>query len=107
MKKLPPPKNCYALVVRYLIEYHSKGLSMRDVLKDYFYKFNTRLGEVEKSTSTTTGSSRSLLLKISRTPMTKKNRFGHPMTYTQYKSLAPMSYLLNLYEYLNNNKFKK
>ena len=74
MKKLPPPKNCYALVVRYLIEYHSKGLSMRDCMREHFYKFNTRLGEVENSTSTTTGSSRSLNLKISRVQMKTKNR---------------------------------
>ena len=105
--KLAQPKNSHALVVRYLIEYHNKGLSMIDLMGEAFYKFQTRLLEIEKSISTTTGSSRSLTLKINRVPMTKKNRFGHSMTYTHYKSLAPMSYLINLYDWLNNNKFNK
>src|SRR5690348_2189023 len=87
------PKNQWALAVRYLIEHHKSGLSMTAPVKDYFYKFQTRLLEVEKG--------RKDKIKVRRLPMTAKNRFGHTMTYTNYKSLASYAYLVNLYNKLN------
>ena len=105
--KLQPPKNNYALVIRLLIENYKTGVTMKTAIADYLYKFNTRLGEIERSISTTSGNSRSLKLKVDRVPITVKNRFGHSCTFLNYKPLAEMSYLLNLYDWLNSNKFKK
>ena len=99
------PKNQFALAILLLIEYKNTGVTMKECCKDLFYKFQSRLGEIEKSLSSS-GKPRSLKLKIRRLPMTKKNRFGHTMTYTNYKSLASLSYLNNLYKYLNANGLK-
>ena len=84
--------NQHALVVRLLIEYHKTGMSMKDAAKDFFHKFQTRLLEVEKG--------RQDKLKIRRLPMTTKNRFGHVCTYTNYKSLSSLPYLINLHNKL-------
>lgn len=102
MKTLPKPKNTHALVILLLIENHKKGLSMKEAMQIFFHKFGTRLLEIEKSTSTTTETPRSLKLKINRLPMTTIGRCGTEITYTQYKSLAPLSYLYNLYIHIND-----
>ncbi len=91
-QRLDKPKNQHSLAVRLLIENHSKGVTMLDAIKDSFYKFNTRLAEVEKEHPK---------LKIIRLRMTTKNRFGHSCSYFNYKSVAPYQYLIHLYNKLN------
>jgi len=92
-QKLESPKNQWSLAIRYLIDFGAKGVTMKDVCKEYFYKFQTRLLEVEKG--------RKDKLKIRRLPMKGKNRFGHEMSFLNYKSLAPRPYLINLYNKIN------
>ena len=87
------PKNNWALVVWYLIML-PEGFSMKTPVADHFYKFQSRLGEVEKG--------RKDKMKVRRLPMTAKNRHGHTMTFTHYKSLANVNYLGNLYNKLNS-----
>lgn len=90
--QLQNPKNQYALVLRLLIDKGNMGVTMVDAMRDHFHKFQSRLGEVEKAHPK---------IKIRRLPMTKKNRFGHSCTFTNYKSLAPFPYLRNLMNKLN------
>lgn len=92
------PKNQWALVVYLLLENKLTGLTMKTACADIFYKFQTRLGEVEKG--------RKDKLKVRRLRMKKKNRFGHNMTYINYKSLAPKPYLRNLIAKLNRQGLK-
>jgi len=96
---LPKPKNQWALCLRLLIENKSKGVTMKTAMQDYFHKFQTRLIELEDG--------RKQKLRIQRLPMSSKNRFGHTCTYTNYKSLAPMPYLINLYNKVNQNGLTK
>lgn len=93
--QLQKPRNQHAFAIRLLIEYGSKGVTMKDAVKDFFYKFNTRLNEVEKAHPK---------LKIRRLRMNKKNRFGHNCSFYNYKSMAPYRYLVNLYNLLNKEK---
>ncbi len=90
--------NQHALVVRLLIEYHKTGISMKEVMQDFFHKFQTRLLELEKG--------RHDKLKIRRLTMATKNRFGHSCSYTNYKSLASLSYLINLHNKLCKQGYK-
>ncbi len=96
-ERLEKPKNQYAQTVRMFIEYGSSGVTMMDAMKDYFHKFQSRLGEVEKAHPK---------LQVRRLPMTTKNRFGHSCTYTNYKSVAPKPYLIHLFNLLNKNGLK-
>ena len=96
-QRLEKPKNQYSLVVRLLMENHSRGVTMVEAMKDYFHKFQTRLLEVEKAHPK---------LQVRRLPMTTKNRFGHSCTYTNYKSVAPYQYLIHLYGLLNREGLK-
>lgn len=89
---LQKPNNQFAQAILLLIERGNLGVTMKDACKDHFYKFQSRLGEVEKAHPK---------LKIRRLPMTKKNRFGHPCTFTNYKAISPYPYLVNLYKKLN------
>ena len=102
MKKTINPKNQWALAVQLLIENGNKGVTMKDACKVLFFKMQSRLGELERSLDST-GKPRKYALKIRRLPITQKNRFGHSMTYYNYKSLAPKSYLQNLLKKLNKN----
>ncbi len=86
-------KNNWALAVAYLINYHNVGLSMKEPCGDMFYKFQSRLLEVEKG--------RKDKMKIRRLSMTDKNRHKHTMTYTHYKPLCNKKYLINLFLKLN------
>lgn len=104
--KLQSPQNQYALAIRLLIDHKQTGVTMKHCCNVLFYKFQTRLGEIERSIGTD-GKPRRLSLKIRRLPVTKRNRFGNSMTYTEYKSLAPISYLKNLYSKLNKEGLKK
>lgn len=88
------PKNQWSLALWLLLSNYYNGVTMVDAMKLYFHKFGSRLSEIEKG--------RKDKLKINRLPMTKKNRFGHVMTFTVYKSLANKSYLVNLYNKVNS-----
>lgn len=96
-RKLEPPTNQWALAVWYLIK-HPYGITMEIPVRDFFYKWQTRILEIEKG--------RKDKLKIRRLPITIKNRFKHNMTVTHYKSLAPKPYLENLYRKLNAKGIK-
>lgn len=95
---LNPPKNQWAFALRLLIDYRNTGMSMKEAMQDHFHKFQSRLLELEKG--------RKDKLKVRRLPMTKKNRFGHSCTFTNYKTLAPFPYLVNLYNKVNKDGVK-
>lgn len=97
--QIEKPKTQHALVVWLLLEYYSTGLTMKQACAELFYKFQSRLGEVERP--------RKAKLKIIRLRMNKKNRFGHNMSYINYKSIAPKPYLRNLIAKLNRQGLKK
>lgn len=96
-QRLEKPKNQYSLVVKLLMEHGSRGVTMVDAMKDYFHKFQSRLGEVEKAHPK---------LAVRRLQMTTKNRFGHNCTYMNYKSVAPKPYLIHLFNLLNRQGLK-
>ena len=104
--KLQSPKNQYALCIRLLLDHKQTGVTMTHCCNVFFYKFQSRLGEIERSIGSN-GKPRRLSMKIRRLPVTAKNRFGNAMTYTEYKSLAPVTYLKNLYNKLNKEGLKK
>ena len=92
MKQLLNTNNQYSQAIGLLIEKGSKGVTMVDACKDFFFKFQTRLGEVERG--------RVHKLKISRSRVNGKNRHGHQISYINYKSLASLTYLINLHNKL-------
>jgi len=96
-QRLDKPKNQYAQAVLLLIECGNTGVTMVDAMKDFFHKFQTRLGEVEKLHPK---------LQVRRLNMTTKNRFGNTCTYKNYKSVAPKPYLIHLYALLNREGLK-
>jgi hypothetical protein len=96
--KLQKPNNQWAHAILLLIENHKQGVTMLHAMRDYFHKFQSRLGEIERT--------RKSKLKIIRVPVTRKNRFGHTCTYTKYKSAANINYLINLYNKINRNGTK-
>lgn len=101
---LDRPKNYWALVVWLLMEYKTQGLTMIDAMRfDKFHKFQTRLLEIEQG--------REDKLKIRRLWITINGRFGktmgHKQTFYNYKSLASMRYLVNLYNKLNRRGMRK
>lgn len=105
MQNLEFPKNQYSLAIWLLIKNTSQGVTMKQCCELLFYKFQTRLGDIERSLDSN-GRPRSLKLKIRRLKMNKKNRFGYSMTFLNYKSLASYNYLCNLVKYLNKNGLK-
>ena len=94
------PENQWALVLQLLIDGKNKGVTMKDACKVLFFKMQTRLGELERSIGKD-GKPRKYSLKIRRSPITQVNRFGHTMTYTNYKSLASETYLTRLMKKIN------
>jgi hypothetical protein len=101
MSRLEAPKNDYARTMFILIDSYIAGVSMAKVLNNYapnFYKFQTRLGDIERAHPK---------LKISRTshPFTnaRLNKKGH---FTVYTPLSPMPYMKNLYNLLNREGLK-
>jgi hypothetical protein len=98
--KIESPQNQYSLVIWLLIKNKAKGVTMKDCCDVIFHKFQSRLGEIEKSLNHK-GTPRKSQLKILRLWMTKNNRFGHKMSFLNYKSLAATPYLANLLKYLN------
>lgn len=100
--KLSKPTNEYALVVKVLIENKQRGISQGEISQQYYFgKFQTRLGELERSHD------RKEKLKVRRLPVVKeKGRFEKPVRFLNYKSLAPKAYLYNLYAKLNREGLK-
>lgn len=92
MKKLEKTNNQWALAVRLLIEYYSKGVTMRDAINEHFYKFQSRLCEVERG--------RENKMKIKREKILFKNRFNHSGWILNYRSTANIGYLINLHNKL-------
>lgn len=101
MPNLNKPLNDYARVMFILIDSHIAGVSMAKVLTRYdptFYKFNTRLGDIEKAHPK---------LKISRTSIPFKNaKMNKSGYFFQYTPLSPMPYMINLYNKLNSEGLK-
>jgi|SRR3972149_3573686 len=102
MSRLEKPLNDYARVMFILIDSHIAGVSMAKVLGSYdpfFYKFNTRLGDIEKAHPK---------LKISRVAIPFKNaKMNKNGYFYQYTPLSPMPYMVNLYKLLNREGLKK
>mgnify|MGYP001792695040 CR=1 FL=1 len=90
--KLLKTNNQWSLAVRLLIENYSTGVDMKIASRDIFYKFQSRLGETEKG--------RVHKIKVRRLRMKSKNRFGHEMSWINYKSLASKEYLIGLHNKL-------
>lgn len=103
--KVQMPTNEWSMVVWLLIKHQDTGFTMKDACEILFYKVQSRLGELEKSFDSD-GKPRSLKLKIRRLRMKKKNRFGKPMSFLNYKSLASKKYLINLMNKLNKEGLK-
>ena len=101
MSKLQPAKNDWARVLWILNSSYIGGVSMASVLNKYlpnFYKFQTRLAEIQREHPK---------LKISKTQIpfknTKMNKSGY---FTQYTPLSPESYIVNLYNQINEHGLK-
>lgn len=94
-------KNDWAKATYILYLNHLAGVSMAKVLTHHepsFYKFNTRLGEVEKAHPK---------LKVARTRIKYTSKMdGKRKSYIQYTPLSPLPYLLNLTKKLNEEGFK-
>lgn len=101
MTQLAKPKNSWAKALYILYDSWYGGVSMAKILTQYdhtFYKFQTRLGEVEEVHPK---------LQVSRTviPYISKidNKHKH---YTQYTVISPRPYVINLYNILNKQGLK-
>lgn len=101
MSNLEKPNNDWAKALWVLNQSFMGGVSMVTVLKDYdpfFYKFQTRLLEVEKLHPK---------LRMSRVTLTHKSRItGKEVHYTQYTPICPKPYLVNLYNKVNREGLK-
>lgn len=101
MSKLEKPNNDYARVMHILIDSYIAGVSMAKVLNNYapnFYKFQTRLSDIQKAHPK---------LRISKTSIAFKNdKLNKKGYYFEYKSLSPMPYMKNLYNLLNREGLK-
>lgn len=101
MSRLEKPVNDYARVMFILIDSYISGVSMAKVLTKYdptFYKFNTRLGDIEKAHPK---------LKMSRAAIPfKNNKMNKSGYYFQYTPLSSMPYMKNLYNLLNREGLK-
>lgn len=102
MATLQKPNNDWARVLWVLHHSYMGGVSMATVLNKYlpnFYKFQTRLCEIEKEHPK---------LKISRTQIPFKNiKLNKSGYFTQYTPLSPDKYIINLYNLINKEGLKK
>lgn len=101
MSKLQPPVNDWARTLLILHMNYMAGVSMAKVLNTlpHFYKFQTRLLEIEKHHPK---------LKVSRSQIPfKNNKLNKSGYFTQYVLLSPPSYVVNLYNLLNREGLKK
>ena len=96
MRLLQKPNNGWAKALFILYDSYLGGVSMAKILTQYdptFYKFQTRLLEVEKSHPK---------LKVSRTSIPYVSRMdGKNKHYTQYTLISPDYYVRNLYNLIN------
>ena len=94
--KLERPKNDWAKALYILHLNYMAGVSMAKVLTHHepcFYKFQTRLGDVERIHPK---------LSVSRTTIPYKSKMdGKQKHYTQYTLLSPPYYFNNLYNLIN------
>jgi len=100
MSKLQPPKNDWSRCLLILHMNYMAGVSMAKVLNTlpHFYKFQTRLLEIEKAHPK---------LKVSRTQVPFKNaRLNKSGYFTTYTLLSPPAYVINLYNLLNKEGLK-
>jgi hypothetical protein len=85
------PKNQHQQVLHYLI--HWKEFSMKDVINDsLFYKFQTRLGEIENDIS---------CFIAERTRKSFTNKFGNNGSHNTYTACIPEEKLIELYNKYN------
>lgn len=96
MTNLARPRNDWAKALYILNLNYLAGVSMAKVLTHHepcFYKFQTRLGDVERLHPK---------LQISRTTIPYKSKIdGKSKSYTQYTLLSPKYYFVNLYNLIN------
>lgn len=90
------PINTHALTLWILIDKKNTGATVLDAMKEYHSKFSNRLGELEREFD----------LQIRRLPITMKHRFGHKVTFTNYKSLLSKKELIEIYNKVNNKEWK-
>lgn len=102
MSKLSKPNNDWSRVLWILHQSYMGGVSMATVLNKYlpnFYKFQTRLSEIQREYPN---------LKISKAQIPFKNtRMNKTGYFTQYTPISPQSYILNLYNQINENGLKQ
>lgn len=101
MSKLQPPKNDWCRCLLILHMNYMAGVSMAKVLNTlpHFYKFQTRLLEIEKMHPK---------LKVSRTQVAFKNaKLNKSGYFTVYKPLNARQYMINLYNKINENGLKR
>jgi hypothetical protein len=89
----------FGKVIKLFIKYHKAGWSMKEASAISFHKAQSRLGELER-TLDDDGNIRSLKLKVRRLPMPHIKPNGRTVNYLNYKSLASLSYLINLHNKL-------
>jgi hypothetical protein len=101
MSKLNKPNNDWCRVLWILHNNYYAGVSMAKVLNilPHFYKFQTRLLEIEKLHPK---------LNVSRVQIAFKNTSLNKSGYfTQYVALSPPQYIINLYNKINEEGLKK
>ena len=100
MSKLSKPNNDWCRTLLILHMNYMGGVSMAKVLNTlpHFYKFQTRLLEIEKLHPK---------LKVSRTQIPfKNNKLNKSGYFTQYTLLSTPNYVVNLYNLINKNGLK-
>lgn len=101
MTTLNKPKNDWAKAIYILYDAWYGGVSMAKILTQYdstFYKFQTRLGEVEKAHPK---------LQISRVEVPYESKIdGKKKHYIQYTPISPRPYVINLYNIVNKQGLK-
>ncbi len=101
MSNLEKPNNQWAEALWILNDSFLGGVSMVKVLRNYnpfFYKFQSRLGEVMKEHPK---------LTVSKVTLTHKPKSSSKtIHYTHYTPICPKPYLINLYNKINKEGFK-
>ncbi len=96
MTQLEKPKNQWAKALYILYDSWYAGVSMANILTQYdhtFYKFQSRLGELEKAHAK---------LKVSRVSIPYVSKIDSKSKhYTQYTLISPKPYIVNLYNLIN------
>ena len=101
MSTLKKPTNDWARVLFILHSNYMGGVSMAKVLNilPHFYKFQTRLLEIERENPK---------LKVSRVKIPFKNvKLNKSGWFTQYTLLSPPRYVIDLYNKINEQGLKE